>query len=399
MSLGIGPNHTLCSCLERQSHPQGAAATICIDVDRHQLLFSSPLAHVVLNPCAPLFPARPSFHHYINARRAANDAIALLCVCVFFSLATLRSVVQAALDAPCIAALAIDKVAIAAALIWLRFHPANYIANRSWSIATQRLYPVFSRGPQRVFLVLARGGLGKAVGSRALRLPTATLTVAFYSQAAGATLSCSLAFVLFIFLNFALVTPSYSSHAVSFLVAMSMELPLPLHATAQAALTAFMLADSYNRDVCVTPALASPMAQLVVDWLFAGMDVMATMVLPLLPPPGAFRPSTPESRCQAVLAFLQLAIGLALPVALTAIREASQYAAWVGHEREEEPVRAAGWQAAMYDSIQRWSSWTRASPLAASVASCMLAGLGWQAVVLLTVPSTSKRGWWHKSGH
>lgn len=312
-----------------------------------------PLQRRLSPPAAETLQHRRDAHHLTADQLVSAAALALVPLAVWRADPSI-------LNSTALAILAVKWLLLATGLAWLRIAPASYLRRRSYIIAVQRLYPHASRGINLLFLALARGGQGVVNGHGLLQAAAAVLVVLYFSQAPR-----------------------------SVLIAQSMELPLPLHAALQIAGVAMLLAGSYNRDVCVTPPLTSPMTARAIDCMFAGLDILTTMLLPILPPPGAVRPSTPGSRCQAVLAFLQLAIGLTLPVLLTAVRDAHEYDAWcmaARHDPEEHGNASANWQAAVNGAIQRWCSWARARPLAASTAACMLAGLIWQAVVLVLVP-------------
>lgn len=172
-----------------------------------------------------------------------------------------------------------------------------------------------------------------------------------------------------------------------FLLAMSMELALPLHAAVQAAVIGLLLSDEYSRNICTMPPLVSPTAILLFDCSFATADWLAVPLL--LPPPGLLHPGTPHSRCRAVMALLQLAIGLALPVALTAIREARQFTNWCALQRSAGA--SGGWQAAMYRHVQSWRDLACMHPINVGMLALLMVGLAWHTVVLTTVPPGNRK--------
>lgn len=230
----------------------------------------------------------------------------------------------------------------------------------SWIVAGLRLHLFTTSGMPGVFLALARGGLlGSSGGSGPLQALSAAAAILFYSR------------------------------AVSFsLVGLSLQTWLPLHAALQAAGIGIVLAGQYNSQVCRTEPLTSPAARAAIDWAYRSAIWLALpLPAPLL---AVFQPGTPASRCRAVLALLQLTLGLALPVALAAVREARECAAWRAERRRAGQRRPGGLQAVMYGAI--WPGLgmgPRGRPLAAALYIWLLLGELWYLAVWMTVEAAA----------
>lgn len=170
---------------------------------------------------------------------------------------------------------------------------------------------------------------------------------------------------------------------------------LPLDAAVQAIAAATLASSGYTRDVCSTLPLASPGAQAFVDVIYVLMDWVAVCLPFPLAPPSIARPGTHTSRCQAVLTLLQLSIGLALPVALMAVAECQEYAAWRGAQQQQRVAGSgggggngdSGWREAVYGRAQGWIDGVRCSPWRVGMHAVQWAALAWHALVLWTVPA------------
>lgn len=131
------------------------------------------------------------------------------------------------------------------------------------------------------------------------------------------------------------------------------------------------------------------MARTLTDGVWLLLEA-ATLVLPL-PPPSLLRPGTPNSRCRAVLAMMQLATGLALPLAWTTVCGAQELAmTCCGAAAAGQQARSAGlsggWQAYVYHTVQHLVDQVQAAPVGAAAKGVMAIGLLWHVVAGLTVP-------------
>lgn len=218
-----------------------------------------------------------------------------------------------------------------------------------------------------LFLGLARRGLGVVHSSNPLYVPAVLLVLLFYSQCTSI-----------------------------FLIGLALEAPMPLHAVAQAASVAALLRvtyfpGGYNCEVCAAPPMAaSPLARIAIDWMYAAAEASAGQgaLAADLPFPPAQPPVMPALRCQAVMAYLQLTVGLLLTILVTAVREARSFSAWAGASSSRSCMLegGGGWQAALYRFILTWSDLARSSPLSACLAAWLVTGMCWHAVMLAHVP-------------
>lgn len=135
----------------------------------------------------------------------------------------------------------------------------------------------------------------------------------------------------------------------------------------------------YTASLCASAPLAAPATQRRTHQLFSLIDLLARAAA--TSGMAARRAAAPEAECAAVLTWLRLGVGLALPLAYEAVTEA---ALWQRHEAERQQAglpREGGALRAAACRHAKWVDWEEG--LSIAFVTWLLLALAWQWATLL----------------
>ena len=102
----------------------------------------------------------------------------------------------------------------------------------------------------------------------------------------------------------------------------------------------------HNACTCSSPVLAAPEAARLTHRVALLLDALRPLPLPPLQ-----RPASAAAECRAVLAYLQVVLGLAVPALAQACLESRLFASHTWQRARAGLPRERGWQPALYGAV------------------------------------------------